>query len=99
MAREMHTLQQEANVNIISRKSIRVLFDEWHSESWSCSEERAREMQPEDPSGASYARAAATLAEAEFVVERNITGPLTPERLETTDVLTLVHPCDPHWER
>jgi hypothetical protein len=86
-------------MHIPQRKTVRVLCDEWHSESWSCSAERAREFQPENPAGASYQRAAAELAGRDFVVERNMEGPLTPERLAGVGVLVLPHPCDPHWER
>lgn len=85
-------------MHVPQRKTVRVLFDEWHSESWSCSEDRAREFQPENPPGASYAQAAAALAARDFVIERNIDGPLTAERLAAIGVLVLPHPCDPRWE-
>jgi hypothetical protein len=85
-------------MNLTQRKTVRVLFDEWHSESWSSSLERAREIQPEDPAGASYQRAAQLLAERDFIVARNTAGPLVPEVLAEADVLILPHPCDPRWE-
>ena len=69
------------------------------SESWSCSRVRAAEIQPEDPAGASYQRAADALSARDFVVERNTAGPLTEEMLSRFDVLVLPHPCDPRWER
>ena len=81
------------------RKPVRVLFDESHSESWSISAERAREMEPERPANSSYAQAAAALAACDFIVSRNIGEPLSAERLEDIDVLVLPHPCDPRWER
>ena len=40
------------------RKTARILFDEFHSESWSTSVERAREMEPGRVENSSYARAA-----------------------------------------
>src|SRR5688572_17625636 len=80
-------------------KSTRVLFDEWHSESWSSSRERAREIQPEDPIGSSYQRAADLLATRDFEVGRNTTGSLTEETLAEVEVLILPHPCDSRWER
>src|SRR4029434_453986 len=80
-------------------KPIRVLFDEWHSESWSSSRDRAREIQPEDPIGSSYQRAADALAARDFRIERNAEGPLTPARREGVGLLVLAHPCDPRWER
>ena len=86
-------------MNATPRKHARVLFDEYHSESWSISAGRARQMQPEDPANASYQRAADALAARDFLVRRNIDAPLTPEALAETDVLALVHPCDPRWER
>ena len=81
------------------RKLARVLFDEFHSESWSVSVERAKEMQPEDPANASYQNAADELARRDFSVLRNIDAPLSAASLAEADVLVLAHPCDPRWER
>ena len=86
-------------MNAMPCKRARVLFDEYHSESWSISAARARQMQPEDPANASYQRAAEALAARDFFLRRNVDAPLTPEVLGETDVLALVHPCDPRWER
>jgi len=86
-------------MNLSPHQTVRVLFDEWHSESWSCSRERAREFQPENPAGASYQQAADWLAARDFSVERNTAGPLTANRLAGVGVLVLPHPCDPRWER
>lgn len=86
-------------MNAMPRKFVRVLFDEYHSESWSISAERARQMQPEDPANASYQRAADALGARDFLVRRNLDAPLSPETLSETDVLALIHPCDPKWER
>src|SRR5437867_1694764 len=83
----------------VPSKPMRVLFDEWHSESWSCSPEKVRAMSPEDPMGSSYQHAAELLATRDFTIERNTDGPLTAERLAGFDVLVLPHPCDPRWER
>lgn len=80
-------------------KPTHVLFDEWHSESWSCSREQATKMQPEDPVGSSYQRAADLLTARDFQVERNTSEPLSLSRLRNFDVLVLPHPCDPRWER
>ena len=85
--------------NLSQRKLARVLFDEFHSESWSVSAERAKQMQPEDPANASYQDAADELARRDFSVQRNIDGPLSAETLAGADVLVFVHPCDPRWER
>ena len=84
--------------NLSQRKLARVLFDEFHSESWSASAERAREMQPEDPANASYQNAADELARRDFLVSRNVGALLSAESLAGADVLVLVHPCDPRWE-
>jgi len=81
------------------RKSVRVLFDEYHSESWSISEVRAREMQPGYPLNSSYQSAANALAASDFAVARNLDQPLQSDVLGKADVLVLVHPCDPKWER
>src|SRR5262249_10554117 len=85
-------------MRLFQRKTVRVLFDEWHSESWSTSRERAAVMQPQDLAGASYARAAALLAERDFIVERNTEGPLHAAKIADSQVIVLAHPCDPHWE-
>lgn len=77
-------------------KRIRILFDEFHSESWSVSGTRAREMQPDRPGYSSYQMAADELAARDFVIRRNLDSPLTSI---DADVLALVHPCDPKWER
>jgi hypothetical protein len=77
----------------------RVVFDEAHNEAWTIRAELARHMQPAHPGDASYARAAAALAEREFVVAPNIDGPLTAETLRGCEVLVIAHPSDPAWER
>ncbi len=81
------------------RKYVRILFDEFHSESWSISAERAREMQPGNPANSSYQRAAEMLAVRDFSVSRNVARPLESAVLAEADVLVLAHPCDPRWER
>jgi hypothetical protein len=80
-------------------KLVRFLADEFHSESWSVSAERAREIAPEDPANSSYQMAADALTARDFIVNRNTAGPLTLDTLAGADVLALVHPCDPRWER
>ncbi|HTP23629.1 MAG TPA: DUF6421 family protein [Solirubrobacteraceae bacterium] len=77
----------------------RVIFDEAHSEAWTVRPELAREMQPAHPGDSSYARAAASLAGRDFVVEVNADGPLTEETLAGAGVLVIAHPSDPTWER
>ena len=86
-------------MNLKQRKCGRVLFDEFHSESWSISAERAREIQPENPANSSYQHAAEALAARDFTVARNIAQPLESATLAGADVLALLHPCDPRWER
>jgi hypothetical protein len=81
------------------QKLVRMVFDEFHSESWSVSAERAREMQPEDPANASYQLAADALAARDFRIERNVGSPIDRAMLAGVGVLALLHPCDPRWER
>ncbi len=81
------------------RKIARILFDEFHSESWSISAERAREMEPERAANSSYAAAAAALAARDFIVARHLTQTLDAAALAEADVLVLPHPCDARWER
>jgi hypothetical protein len=80
-------------------KWVRFVADEFHSESWSVSAERAREIAPENPANSSYAKAADLLAARDFKIHRNVDAPLTHEVLAQADVLMLGHPCDPRWER
>jgi Family of unknown function (DUF6421) len=77
----------------------RVIFDEAHSEAWTIRPELARQMQPAHPGDSSYALAAATLAERDFVVESHAEGPLTEQALAGAGVLVIAHPSDPAWER
>src|SRR5262245_49136471 len=86
-------------MNPVQRKIARILFDEFHSESWSISAERAREMEPGRAANSSYAMAAAALTARDFTVARNIAQPLDAEVLAEVDVLVLPHPCDSRWER
>jgi hypothetical protein len=77
-------------------KFIRVLFDEFHSESWTVSGQRAAEMSPDRPGYSSYQQAAETLDQRDFTIQRNVDRPLT--RIDA-DVLAVLHPCDSKWER
>ena len=86
-------------MKITQRPIARVLFDEYHSESWSVSAERACAMQPADPANASYQAAADALAARDFVITRYGDAPLDDSSLAAVDVLALLHPCDAKWER
>jgi len=86
-------------MNPAQRKIARILFDEFHSESWSISAERAREMEPGRVANSSYATAANALTARDFEVARNVAQPLSAESLADADVLVLPHPCDSRWER
>jgi hypothetical protein len=86
-------------MNPEQRKVVRVLFDEFHSESWSISEERAREMEPDRVANSSYHLAAQALTARDFTVARNVAQPLLAAALAEADVLVLPHPCDARWER
>jgi hypothetical protein len=77
-------------------KLARVLFDEFHSESWTVSAARANEMQPDRPGYSSYQQAADVLAAGDFSIHRNLDQPLT--KIDA-NVLVLLHPCEPKWER
>lgn len=77
---------------------VRVLFDEFHSASWTISFDRAREINPENPHNSSYSRVANLLTRAEFQLKRNVDCRLTKDNLAAADVLILLHPCNPKWE-
>lgn len=80
------------------RKIATILFDEYHSESWSVSYEKAAEMQPDRPENSSYYCAASELSAREFVVERNEDQEISVDLLRGKDVLVLIHPCNPEIE-
>jgi len=81
------------------RPSVRVVFDEAHSEAWTIRPEVARAMQPSHPADSSYARAAAVLAARELGVTAHVAGALDADALARADVLVLAHPSEPKWER
>jgi hypothetical protein len=78
-------------------KRARILFDEYHSEHWTISSDRAKEIDPEEWTDSSYSRAATLLEKGEFLLERNTSGPLTGDLLANTDILVLIHPCESKW--
>ena len=78
--------------------SVRVLFDESHSEAWTIRPEIAGAIQPAHPGDSSLARAAEALAEREFEVEAHTSGALTADVLAGASVLVIAHPSDPKWE-
>ncbi len=77
----------------------KILFDEAHSEAWTIRPEFANAMQPAHPGDASYARAAAALADRDFTVQANVGDLLSGATLSGCDVLVIAHPSDPKWER
>jgi hypothetical protein len=78
--------------------SVRVLFDESHSEAWTIRPDVAAAIQPVHPGDSSLARAAEALAEREFEIAAHTAGPLTEAVLAETAVLVIAHPSDPKWE-
>jgi len=81
------------------RKVARVVFDESHGEAWSIRPDAAAAMRPEHPAAASYAAAAAALAERDFEVSTHSGGSLAGGVLDDADVLVIAHPSAPKWER
>ena len=79
--------------------SVRVTFDESHSQAWTTRREVAREMQPSRPGDASYADAADLLGRHDVRVTAHVKGPLDASALAAADVLVLAHPSEPQWER
>ena len=87
------------HTNLQQRKIARILFDEFHNESWSIDLPTAQRMQPTHPADSSYALAGGELAQRDFVLERNLHAPLTMATLQQVDVLVIAHPSDTKWER
>ncbi len=79
--------------------TVKVLFDEAHSEAWTIRPELAGEMQPAHPADASYARAAAALSAREFEVVAHREGELSAAVLAQADLLVIAHPSEPAWEQ
>ena len=75
-------------------KYATILFDEYHSASWTVSFEGAK-VQSDNPANSSYSIAASLLSNLKFTVRRNTDRPLTSETLAGHQALALVHPCDP----
>ena len=75
------------HTNLQQRKIARILFDEFHNESWSIDLPTAQRMQPTHPADSSYALAGGELAQRDFVLERNLHAPLTMATLQQADVL------------
>jgi hypothetical protein len=86
-------------VPLRQRKTARVVFDESHGEAWSIRPDTAAVLRPEHPSAASYAAAAAALAERDFEIVAHTEGSLAAGVLDDADVLVIAHPSDPQWER
>jgi len=80
------------------RATVRVLFDEAHSNSWSARPDVAAQMQSAHPEDSSYASAALHLANRDFAVSVLDAGLITDELLLEVDVLILAHPSDAQWE-
>lgn len=81
------------------RQVARVVFDESHGEAWSIRPDASAAMRPEHPAAASYAAAAAALAERDFEVVPHTSGSLTGGVLDDAHVLVIAHPSAPQWER
>ncbi|MEI6451295.1 MAG: DUF6421 family protein [Actinomycetes bacterium] len=81
------------------RKVARVVFDESHGEAWSIRPDTAVALRPEHPAAASYAAAAAALADRDFEVAAHTGGSLADGVLDAADVLVIAHPSAPQWER
>src|SRR5260221_12197104 len=79
--------------------SLRVLFDEAHSEAWTIDPAAALAMNPVNPGDAGYTRAAGLLRSRGYSVEAHRGGHFTPELLAAHDTLVIAHPSEPRWER
>lgn len=77
---------------------LKILFDESHSESWSISEDVAKQMQPQNYKNSSYSAAADTLIATGFAVSAVRESGKLKDYLSDFDILIIVHPCDPDYE-
>ena len=76
----------------------KVLFDESRSSCWSISLEKAKQINTEQPSDASYARASEIAYDFGFSFEAN-TSNITSELLSKYGIFIIPHYSNPKWER
>src|SRR5579859_2877881 len=79
--------------------SLRVLFDEAHSEAWTVDPAVALAMNPVNPADAGYVQAAELLRGRGYTVQAYRDGEFTPAKLGGHDVVVIAHPSDPGRER
>ncbi len=79
--------------------TVRVVFDEAHSQAWTIRRELAAEMQPTRPGDVSYADAADALRTQGLDVRAHVSGQLDADALAGVGVLVLAHPSEPRWEQ
>ncbi len=80
------------------RPLARILIDESHRQAWSIRPEIAARMNPANPADAGYVQAAEALAQAGYVLDLHLEGPLDAATLEGVDVLVLPHCSTDDWE-
>jgi hypothetical protein len=93
-----HAGSHSRRLSADTRKVARVIFDEYHNETWTIDAQLAALTQPERPDNSCYSKAASLLSHRDFSVDRN-NKPITPELLENCDLFIIVHPSDPKWEQ
>jgi hypothetical protein len=79
--------------------TLRVLFDEAHSEAWTIDPATALAMNPVNPGDAGYTQAAELLRSRGYEIEAHRGGAFTPELLQAYDTVVMAHPSEPRWER
>ena len=83
---------------VVRTPRLRVLFDEAHSQAWTIRPSLAAQMQPQHPADASYASAAAYLADHDIAVAALTEGHIDEQTLADVDVFVIAHPSDSKWE-
>jgi len=83
---------------VVRTPRLRVLFDEAHSQAWTIRPSLAAQMQPQHPADASYASAAAYLADHDIAVAALTEGHIDEHTLVDVDVFVIAHPSDSKWE-
>ena len=78
--------------------TVRVLVDEAHQQAWTTRAGLAEQMMPGHPGDSSYVAAAAALRMHDFGVEVHAEGLLTPDALQSVDVLVLPHMSESKYE-
>ena len=80
-------------------KIARILIDQAHNQAWAVKPEIAAQMNPSNPSDASYAKMAQAAKDSDFEVALHDGGLFTAAALASADILVIPHASTDDWEK